>query len=84
VCLRDRSRLQGSEKQVFITYHYQRLASLFELRPTKETMRTNLYARFSILATTLVAFTQLSTLNPQPASAQSPVPDSFNQGLSVG
>ena len=47
-------------------------------------MRTNLYARFSILATTLVAFTQLSTLNPQPASAQSPVPDSFNQGLSVG
>jgi uncharacterized delta-60 repeat protein/uncharacterized repeat protein (TIGR02543 family) len=43
-------------------------------------MKTNLHPRFSILAATLVAFTQLSTLNPQPASAQSPLPDSFNPG----
>jgi uncharacterized delta-60 repeat protein len=43
-------------------------------------MKTNLHPRFSILATILVAFTQLSTFNPQPASAQSPLPDSFNPG----
>ena len=36
-----------------------------------------------MLTAMLVAFTQFSTLNPQPASAQSLVPDGFNQGLSV-
>ena len=35
-----------------------------------------------MLAAILVAFTQFSTLNPQPASAQTPVPDGFNPGAS--
>jgi len=33
-----------------------------------------------MLAAILAALTQLSTLSPQPASAQSPLPDSFNPG----
>src|ERR1035441_1647730 len=41
-------------------------------------MKTNLHPRFSILAAALAAFTQFSL--PQPASAQSPLPDSFNPG----
>jgi uncharacterized delta-60 repeat protein len=43
-------------------------------------MKTNLHPRLSILAATLTACAQLSTLSPQPASAQSPLPDSFNPG----
>ncbi len=45
-------------------------------------MKTNLHPRFSILAATLAACTQLSTLSPQPASAQYPPPDGFNPGAS--
>jgi uncharacterized delta-60 repeat protein len=45
-------------------------------------MNTNLHPRFSILAAILAAFTQLSTLSPQPTSAQTPQPDSFNPGAS--
>ena len=43
-------------------------------------MKAILQPQLSILAATLAACTQLSTLNPQPASAQSPLPDSFNPG----
>ena len=60
------------------TYHYQHPASLSELRPTKDTMKPTFHPQFSILAGILGAFAQLSTFNAQPASAQSPVPDSFN------
>jgi hypothetical protein len=41
-------------------------------------MKAILQPQFSILAAALAACTQLSTLNPHPASAQSPLPDSFN------
>ena len=43
-------------------------------------MKAILQPQFSILAAALAACTQLSTLTPQTASAQSPVPDGFNPG----
>ena len=46
-------------------------------------MKTKLQPRCSMLGAILAAFTQLSTLNPQPASAQSPLPDSFNPGANA-
>ena len=46
-------------------------------------MKAILQPQFSILAAALAACTQLSTLNPQPASAQSPLPDSFNPGANA-
>ena len=47
------------------------------------TLKSKLRRRCSILAAILVAFTQFSTLNPQPASAQAPLPDGFNPGANA-
>ena len=46
-------------------------------------MKTKLRHGWSLFAATLAGFTQLSTLNPQPTSAQSPLPDSFNPGANA-
>jgi uncharacterized delta-60 repeat protein len=46
-------------------------------------MKTKLRHGWSLFAAALAGFTQLSTLTPQPTSAQSPLPDSFNPGANA-